>query len=38
MRRISIWLYYEIVQVYSPSSDWRLSEILSHYQAVMLGK
>ncbi|KHG16701.1 hypothetical protein F383_01451 [Gossypium arboreum] len=38
MRRISIWLCYEIVQVYSASSSWRSLEILSHYQAIMLRK
>ncbi|KHG25394.1 hypothetical protein F383_05978 [Gossypium arboreum] len=38
MRRISIWLCYEIVQVYSANSGWRSSKILSHYQAIMLDK
>ncbi|KHF98285.1 hypothetical protein F383_37513 [Gossypium arboreum] len=38
IRRISIWLCYEIVQVYSATSSWRSLEILSHYQAIMLGK
>ncbi|KHG23868.1 hypothetical protein F383_28729 [Gossypium arboreum] len=37
MRRISIWLCYEIVQVYLASSGWRSSKILSHYQAIIWG-
>ncbi|KHG02096.1 hypothetical protein F383_24928 [Gossypium arboreum] len=28
---------YELVQVYSASSGWRSSKILSHYQAIIWG-